>query len=66
MQQSGVGKAHEGSKSMRVVWCGEQNKIFSTGFSKVSERQYAIWEPTAMDSPLTMEVIDSGTGAKVV
>ncbi|CAJ2509795.1 Uu.00g056950.m01.CDS01 [Anthostomella pinea] len=36
---------HEGAKSSRVVWLGEQNRFATTGFSKMSDRQLALWEP---------------------
>jgi len=56
------GQGHEGSKAARVVWCGELNKLFTTGFSKTSERQYALWEPTDLSTPLKVEMIDTGSG----
>ena len=34
---------HQGSKPAHVVFL-KNNKIFSTGFSKRSERQYALWD----------------------
>ncbi len=36
-------KAHEGSKPMQVVYM-KDGKIFSTGFSRMSERQFALWD----------------------
>ncbi|KAK8123632.1 hypothetical protein PG999_003550 [Apiospora kogelbergensis] len=36
---------HEGAKNSRVVWLGEQNRFATTGFSKMSDRQLALWEP---------------------
>jgi len=56
------GQGHDGAKAFRVVWCGELNKLFTTGFSKVSERQYGVWEPTDLSAPLKMEMIDTGSG----
>lgn len=44
------------------MWCGELNKLFTTGFSKVSERQYGIWDPANLSSPLKLEMIDTGSG----
>ncbi len=44
------------------MWCGESNKLFTTGFSKMSERQYAVWEPTDLSSALKVEMIDTGSG----
>nr|CDP32639.1 Putative protein of unknown function [Podospora anserina S mat+] len=36
---------HEGAKNSRAVWLGEHNRIATTGFSRMSERQIALWEP---------------------
>jgi len=56
------GQGHEGTKAARVVWCGELNKLFSTGFSKMRERQYAVWDPSDLSTPLKVEMIDTGSG----
>jgi len=56
------GQGHEGTKSSRVVWCGELNKLFTTGFSKVSERQYGVWDPADLSTPLKVEMVDTGSG----
>lgn len=34
---------HEGSKPQQVAFCGKNDNLFTTGFSRMSERQYAIW-----------------------
>lgn len=39
------GESHKGAKASRGVWCGTTNKIFTTGFSKMNERQYGVWDP---------------------
>ncbi|KAH6611024.1 hypothetical protein Trco_001044 [Trichoderma cornu-damae] len=36
---------HTGAKNSRAVWMGEHNRFATTGFSKMSERQLALWEP---------------------
>jgi len=56
------GQCHEGTKSARVVWCGEINKLFTTGFSKLSERQFGFWDPADLSTPLKIEMIDTGSG----
>jgi len=38
------GEGHRGSKASKVVFLGRQNRLFTTGFSKLSERQYALWD----------------------
>ena len=38
------GTGHQGSKASKVLFLGDKNRIFTTGFSRMSERQYAIWD----------------------
>ncbi|KAI1861094.1 hypothetical protein JX265_009713 [Neoarthrinium moseri] len=38
-------QGHDGAKNSRAVWMGEQNRIATTGFSRMSDRQLALWEP---------------------
>ncbi|KAK9449647.1 uncharacterized protein V1518DRAFT_414284 [Limtongia smithiae] len=40
------GPGHAGSKSQRVVWLGEEDRIATTGFSRMSDRQVAVWDTT--------------------
>ena len=42
------GKGHDGNKPSRVVFCGKTNKLFTSGFSRMSERQYALWDPVCV------------------
>jgi len=53
-------EVHQGIKSSRVVWVGD--KIFSTGFSKSNERQYALWDPKDLSKPLAKQDVDSSSG----
>ncbi|KAF3769656.1 DUF1900-domain-containing protein [Cryphonectria parasitica EP155] len=46
-----VGPGHEGAKNSRAVWMGEHNRIATTGFSRMSDRQIALWEP-GQDKPI--------------
>lgn len=51
---------HEGSKPARATFLDEDNKVFTCGFSKMSERQLALW-----DSKLTrlkLENVDTASG----
>lgn len=36
-------KAHEGARPMRAIFLADGN-IFTTGFSRMSERQLALWK----------------------
>lgn len=39
-------KGHEGAKPQQAVFL-RNGQIFTTGFSRMSERQYALWSPVS-------------------
>ncbi|XP_070545785.1 coronin-1C-A-like isoform X2 [Ptychodera flava] len=53
---------HQGSKSSKVVFIGNMNKLATTGFSRMCERQFAVWNLNDMSKPERMETIDAGSG----
>jgi len=53
---------HEGAKNSRAVWMGEHNRIATTGFSRMSERQIALWEPGRKDPIGGFNSLDSISG----
>ncbi|SPQ26124.1 c11b7859-d5e2-4ab6-b98b-a8ac3b7ea976 [Thermothielavioides terrestris] len=53
---------HEGAKNSRAVWMGEHNRIATTGFSRMSERQIGLWEPGRKDPIGGFISIDSISG----
>ncbi|XP_014672225.1 PREDICTED: coronin-1C-like [Priapulus caudatus] len=55
MQQ---GKGHEGAKQQKAIYL-KDGRIFSTGFSRMSERQYAIRTEDALEDPIAQEEIDN-------
>jgi len=55
-------EAHVGVKGMRVLFLGSQEKLFSMGFSKTSERQFSLWEPRKLTEPIRTENIDTASG----
>ncbi|CAH1789437.1 unnamed protein product [Owenia fusiformis] len=57
----GEGMGHLGPKAMKLCFVGN-NKLFTTGFSKVSDRQFAVWDIKDMSIPIKMESIDSSSG----
>jgi hypothetical protein len=59
---TGEVEAHYGVKGMRVSFLGEREKLFSMGFSKLSERQYSIWDPRNLATALKTENIDTTAG----
>ncbi|XP_052800570.1 coronin-1C-A-like isoform X2 [Mya arenaria] len=54
-------KVHDGSKPAQCAYLKDE-KIFTTGFSRMSERQYACWDVNNMSSPMTIEMIDNSNG----
>ncbi|KZT68697.1 DUF1900-domain-containing protein [Daedalea quercina L-15889] len=56
-----VSEGHGGIKAARVVWMGERDNIATTGFSKMSDRQVAIWETGGL-SNVKMTTIDQTSG----
>ncbi|MCJ8748687.1 hypothetical protein PDJAM_G00167600 [Pangasius djambal] len=54
-------KAHEGSRPMRAIFLADGN-IFTTGFSRMSERQLALWNSKNMDEPISVHEMDTSNG----
>uniref|UniRef100_A0A8C5G757 Coronin n=2 Tax=Gouania willdenowi TaxID=441366 RepID=A0A8C5G757_GOUWI len=54
-------KPHEGSRPVRAVFTSD-GKILSTGFSRMSERQVALWDPKNFSQPLTLQELDTSSG----
>ena len=53
---------HTGAKNSRAVWLGEHNRFATTGFSRMSERQIALWEPGRSDPIGGFSTLDSISG----
>ncbi|QSZ29436.1 hypothetical protein DSL72_003950 [Monilinia vaccinii-corymbosi] len=57
------GPGHTGAKNSRVVWMGEHNRLATTGFSKMSDRQLALWDVGNAKQPIGgFTVLDSISG----
>ncbi|KAF6753380.1 microtubule binding protein [Ephemerocybe angulata] len=54
-----VNDGHSGIKGSRIVWMGEHDRIATTGFSKMSERQAGIWELGNLDNLKTLSLDQS-------
>ncbi|XP_075132710.1 coronin-1C isoform X2 [Leptodactylus fuscus] len=54
-------KAHEGARPMRAIFLSD-GSIFTTGFSRMSERQLALWNPKSMDEPIALHEMDTSNG----
>lgn len=55
---------HSGAKSSRVVWLGDHDRVATTGFSKMSDRQLGLWDPRNPSKPLggDFTYLDSQSG----
>ena len=54
---------HSGAKNSRVVWMGEHDRVATTGFSKMSDRQLGLWDIRAAREPLNgFEILDQISG----
>ncbi|XP_024908493.1 coronin-1C isoform X2 [Cynoglossus semilaevis] len=54
-------KAHEGARPMRAIFLSDGN-ILTTGFSRMSERQLALWNTQNMEEPIAVNEMDSSNG----
>jgi len=52
----------EGNKDSRLVWLGNTDYIFGTGFTKSRERQMGIWDVRNTSSMIFNEDVDRGSG----
>ncbi|XP_037647871.1 coronin-1A [Sebastes umbrosus] len=54
-------KPHEGFRPVRAVFVAD-GKILTTGFSRMSERQVALWDPKNFGEALTLQELDTSSG----
>lgn len=54
---------HSGAKISKVQWMGDHDRVVTTGFSKMSERQLGLWDTRNPTTPIGDFVpLDSGSG----
>ncbi|KAI4115096.1 MAG: hypothetical protein LQ345_004244 [Seirophora villosa] len=54
---------HAGAKNSRVTWMGEHDRIATTGFSKMSDRQLGLWDLRDPKEPIGgFHMLDSISG----
>ena len=54
---------HAGAKSSRVTWLGEHDRVATTGFSKMSDRQLGLWDIRNPSEPSGgFQMLDSISG----
>ncbi|OAG39523.1 hypothetical protein AYO21_06167 [Fonsecaea monophora] len=57
------GPGHAGAKNSRAVWMGEHDRIATTGFSRMSDRQLALWDVRNAQEPIDgFQMLDSISG----
>ncbi|CAO3678854.1 unnamed protein product [Umbelopsis ramanniana] len=56
------GAGHQGIKGSRVVWLGENDRICTTGFSRMSDRQLNLWDTNDLSKPIKTEFLDTSSG----
>uniref|UniRef100_A0AAV2MRA6 Protein phosphatase Slingshot homolog 1 n=1 Tax=Knipowitschia caucasica TaxID=637954 RepID=A0AAV2MRA6_KNICA len=54
-------KAHEGVRPMRAIFL-KDDKVLTTGFSRMSERHVCLWDKDNMEEPLSMLELDVASG----
>jgi coronin-1B/1C/6 len=55
--------SHEGVKGGRAIYMGKRDLIFSVGFGKGAQREYAVWDPKNLSQPLLPYVsVDNSAG----
>ncbi|KAG2732428.1 hypothetical protein G9P44_004845 [Scheffersomyces stipitis] len=61
------GPGHTGAKPSRVAWLGNTDRIVTTGFSRLSDRQVGIWDVNNIDKgPIDgFLVIDASSGVLI-
>lgn len=53
---------HEGARQQKMVWLGDSQHILTCGFSKLSQREYAVWDNRNFAAPLVKKQLDDYGG----
>lgn len=59
-------KCHDGSKLQQASFCGQFPYIITTGFTKMSARQYAVWSADDLTNELGKEEIDNNNSSLLI
>ncbi|CAO3596440.1 unnamed protein product [Absidia cylindrospora] len=59
------GSGHQGIKGSRVVWLGDTDRLVTTGFSRMSDRQLNLWDTTNLEKPIKSEFLDTSSGVNM-
>jgi coronin-1B/1C/6 len=60
---STIENAHEGSKSTKLAYLGNLDKLLTVGFTRQSQRQFKIWDPRNTSTELKRVEVDQAAGA---
>lgn len=60
-----IEKAHEGAKSVKLVFAGETGKLMSFGTSRQSAREIKVWDLKNLGAPLHTEGVDNAAGGMI-
>ncbi|XP_023701006.1 coronin-6-like [Paramormyrops kingsleyae] len=52
---------HDGIRPMRAIFTREGN-IFTTGFTRMSQRELGLWDPTSFEEPIALQEMDTSNG----
>lgn len=53
---------HEGSRPQKLCWLGNSSTVLTAGFSKIAEREYAVWDLRDFTQPLIKKRLDDYGG----
>ncbi|XP_058019949.1 coronin-6 [Ahaetulla prasina] len=53
--------AHEGMRPMRAIFTRE-GQIFTTGFTRMSQRELGLWDPKNFEEPIALQEMDTSNG----
>ncbi|NXB00993.1 CORO6 protein, partial [Cnemophilus loriae] len=54
-------KPHDGTRPIRAIFVAD-GKIFTTGFSRMSERQLGLWDLNHFEEPIALQEMDTSNG----
>jgi coronin-2 len=59
------GEGHQGSKISKCIILSCGTKLFTTGFSRLSERQIGLWSLKDLSKPIQIDVVDCSSGVLI-
>lgn len=54
--------AHQGTKGSRCLWLGDSGWLMTVGMSKMSEREFKIYDPRDLSKELAYKSVDTSSG----